>query len=142
MRTFWAGLSRKAKTWIITGSAGVLLLIIIIASCSGGGGSTALSPKTATVAQICQSAVGRTVNGNNEWGAAYGVLVVTAEQPMTFPISHGYGASALASCTATSMTVNGQASSGGDFSYDILLTPNGQIYWYSSNLGTLPLGKS
>ena len=41
MRTFWAGLSRKAKIYIVAGAAGVLLLIIIIASCSGGGGSSA-----------------------------------------------------------------------------------------------------
>ena len=32
MRTFWAGLSRKAKTWIIACTAAVLLLIIV-ASC-------------------------------------------------------------------------------------------------------------
>ena len=43
MRTFWAGLSRNAKTWIIAGTAAVLL-IIIIASCSGGSGGSGPMP--------------------------------------------------------------------------------------------------
>ena len=73
MNAFWKGLSRKAKTYIVTGSAAVLLLIIIIiiASCSGGGGSVALSPKTASYQQLCQAAVGQTYEG----------YTITAVQP-------------------------------------------------------------
>jgi hypothetical protein len=74
MKAFWKGLSRKAKTYIITGSAGLLLLIIIVASCSGGGGSAALSPRTASYQQLCQAAVGQSYEGNT----------ITAVQPYAY----------------------------------------------------------
>ena len=141
MSTFWAGLSRKAKIYIIAGSAAVLLLIIIIASCAGGGGgSAALSPKTATTQQICQASVGKT------WQRDPGsdpvsdpVTVVTAVVPPSYgstqlnwnyyPVQHLSNGDAEVGCTMSAWTANGVPDEQGSFPIDfhVVLTPNGQI---------------
>ena len=127
MNAFWKGLSRKAKTYIVTGSAAVLLLIIIIiiASCSGGGGSVALSPKTASYQQLCQAAVGQTYEGYTITAVqpyAYeGNTPTWNQQENVFPSNGGV----RTECEVASLT--GPSTFYYDPDIEVTLTPDGKV---------------